>query len=195
MIEDTKKEIEEIIAAMSKGDLKLHEVIELKAKIEELEENTEIVNYNEEIKVGDAVSIPSLNINGVVKRIKDEKAVISSDAGMDLTVDIAKLHKIDRVITPKKVNKSSHYDELIKTNVGLELNIIGLRVDEAREKIVKYLDDCRIKHFKVVRIIHGFGSGALRKLTHEILSKQKDLSFTLGGASDGGGGATVVTFK
>jgi dsDNA-specific endonuclease/ATPase MutS2 len=46
-----------------------------------------------------------------------------------------------------------------------------------------------------VRIIHGFGSGALRKMTHEYLEKQKDLTFRPGSMHDGGGGATVVTFK
>ena len=151
--------------------------------------------YNEEIKVGDYVSIPALNINGIVKRIKDGKATISSDGGMTLNVSVDKLHKLDRKPTTVKVKRSDSYDSIIKTDVGLELNIIGQRVDEARISITKYLDDCRVKHFKTVRIIHGFGSGALRKLTHEILSKQKDLTFTLGGASDGGGGATVVTFK
>ncbi len=195
IIEKAKKEVEEIIAALSKGDLKLHEVIELKAKLEELEDSTDVVIYNEDIQVGDAVSIPSLNLNGIVKRIKDEKATVSTDAGMTLTVSVDKLHKLERKPTVTKVKKSESYDSFMKLDVGLELNIIGQRVDEARISINKYLDDCRVKHFKTVRIIHGFGSGALRKLTHEILSKQKDLTFTLGGASDGGGGATVVTFK
>ena len=196
IIEKAKKEVNEIISALSNGDLKLHEVIELKAKLEELEDNEdEILIYNEEINVGDYVSIPSLNLNGLVKKIKGEKAIISSDSGMTLTVSIDKLHKIDRKVSTTKVKKSESYDSLIQLNVGLELNIIGLHVDEAKDAITKYLDNCRIKHFKVVRIIHGFGSGALRKLTHEILSTQKDLSFRLGQANEGGGGATVVTFK
>ena len=195
IIDKVKDDIEDIIAVMSKGDLKLHEVIELKAKIEELEDNADIVEYNEIIEVGDYVSIPSLNLNGVVKRIKDSKATISTDAGMTLNVSVDKLHKINRNVTPKKVTKSDNYDSIMKLNVGLELNIIGMHVEEARDAIVKYLDDCRVKHFTTVRIVHGFGSGALRKLTHEILSKQKDLTFRLGQANEGAGGATVITFK
>ena len=195
LIEKTKREIDEIIAALSKGDLKLHEVIELRAKLDELEENTEVVIYNEEIEVGDYVSIPSLNLNGIVKRIKDDKATVSSDAGMTLNVSVDKLHKIEREKKVSKVKKSDTFDTIMKLNVGLELNIIGMHVDEARDAIIKYLDDCRVKHFKVVRIIHGFGSGALRKLTHEILSKQKDLTYRLGQANEGAGGATVIEFK
>ena len=195
LIEKTKREIDEIIAALSKGDLKLHEVIELRAKLDELEENTEVVIYNEEIEIGDYVSIPSLNLNGIVKRIKDGKATVSSDAGMTLNVSVDKLHKIEREKKVIKVKKSDTFDTIMKLNVGLELNIIGMHVDEARDAIIKYLDDCRVKHFKVVRIIHGFGSGALRKLTHEILSKQKDLTYRLGQANEGAGGATVIEFK
>ena len=87
IIDKAKKEVNEIIALLSKGDLKLHEVIELKARLDELEESDdEIVIYNEEINQGDYVSIPSLNLSGVVKRLKDGKATISSDSGMTLTV-------------------------------------------------------------------------------------------------------------
>ena len=195
LIENAKKEVEEIISMLSKGDLKLHEVIELKQKIEDLEDNTEVVTYNEEIAVGDYVTIPSLNLSGIVRRIKGNKASISSDGGMTLDVSLDKLHKQERRTGTTKVRKNENYDNIIKLNVGLELNIIGMHVEEAKDAIIKYLDDCRVKHFKTVRIIHGFGSGALRKLTHEILSKHKDLSYRLGGANEGGGGATVITFK
>ena len=195
IIEKTKDEIDEIIAALSKGDLKLHEVIELKAKLDDLEDSADVILYNEEIKIGDYVSIPSLNLNGLVKRIKNDKATISSDSGLTLTVSIDKLHKIERKIGTSKVRKSNNYDEVIKLNVGLELNIIGMHVEEAKDAVIKYLDDCRMKHFKTVRIIHGFGSGALRRLTHEILAKEKDLTYRLGDASEGAGGATVINFK
>jgi dsDNA-specific endonuclease/ATPase MutS2 len=46
-----------------------------------------------------------------------------------------------------------------------------------------------------VRIIHGFGSGALRNMTRSYLDTQKDLSYRAGDGSEGGGGATVVIFK
>ena len=46
-----------------------------------------------------------------------------------------------------------------------------------------------------VRIIHGFGSGALRRMVHAYLSTQKDLAFSLAEGHEGGGGATVVRFN
>jgi DNA mismatch repair protein MutS2 len=79
--------------------------------------------------------------------------------------------------------------------VGLELNIIGQHVEEAQYALIKYLDNCRLKHLTTVRIIHGFGSGALRKMVRSYLDTQKDLTYRAGGEHEGAGGATVVTFK
>ena len=72
---------------------------------------------------------------------------------------------------------------------------VGLHVDEAKNELVKYIDNCRLKHFSQVRIIHGFGSGALRKMVREYLDTQKDIKYRPGDGSEGGGGATVVIFK
>ena len=81
--------------------------------------------------------------------------------------------------------------------MGLELNIIGLHVDEAWTEIDRYLDACRRKGFERVRIIHGYGSGALRKATHEYLKSHSSFvkKYELGGEYDGGSGATVVYLK
>lgn len=195
IIEKARREVDDIISMLSKGDMKLHEVIELKQKIDELEDDNEVTVFEEEIKEGDYVSIPSLSINGLVKKIKGDKAFISTDDGLSVNITKNKLHKIEHKVGTNKVKQSYNYDTFMKLDVGLELNIIGLRVEEAKEKVIKYLDDCRVKHFKTVRIIHGFGSGVLRKMTHELLDKEKDLTYRLGGANEGGGGATVVTFK
>ena len=194
MIRKAQEEIDFIISKLSNTDLKLHEIIELRNKLDDLVEEEEVVSFNEEISVGDYVSYPSLSITGLVKRIKDKKATITSESGLSFDVDIDKLTKIAPPKERKKL-KANNPESLINTSVNLELNIIGLYVDEAKEEIIRYLDACRIKHFKQVRIIHGYGSGALRKLTRDILSKQKDLTYRPGGEHEGGGGATVVTFK
>ena len=75
----------------------------------------------------------------------------------------------------------------------MELNLIGLRVDEAIPELTRYLDKCLTKRFSSVRIIHGFGSGALRKAVHEYLKSQKFVkTFYMAGPTDGAGGATIV---
>ena len=195
IIDKAKKDVDEIISALSKDGTKLHEVIELKKKLEELEESPDSIIYDEQIVVGDYVSIPSLNINGRVIRFNGQKAHINSDSGFSFDVEINKLHKIEAPKTSKVKKSTNPIDLSLGTDIGLELNIIGLRAEEAKTKLIKYIDSCRLKHFKQVRIIHGFGSGILRKMTREYLDTQKDLSYRAGDGSEGGGGATVVIFK
>lgn len=195
LILKAKEEIQNIIQALSSGNLKLHEVIELKKKVEAMEEDQNTVIYNEDIKVGDYVSIPSLMVEGTVKRINGKKAQVLTNSSFSVEVDISKLHKIEKPVSTVKVVRGGHFEERPFISVPLELNIIGLRVDEALDKLAKYLDSCRVKNHRTVRIIHGFGSGALRKATREYLDKQKDLSYRSGDASEGGSGATVVIFN
>lgn len=192
IIAHAKEEIDDIISKLSKGDMKLHEVIELKHKLEELEDVPEDIIYDEEIKPGDYVSVPSLNVEGRVDRLKGNKAHINSDSGLSFDVDVSKLHKIAAPIQ-KKVKQTNNYELSINTSVGMELNLIGMHVDEARNALIKYIDACMLKHLGQVRIIHGFGSGALRKMVREYLGKEH-IKYRPGDASEGAGGATVVIF-
>ena len=195
LIENAKKEISDIISKMHNSDMRVHEVIELKKELEELEEKEEEVVYNEEIAVNDFVSIPSMNIYGRVMRMKGNKAHIVSDGGLAFDVDKNKLHKVAQPKVGTSKVKKTNYDLAINTKVGIELNLIGMRVEEAKNALIKYLDNCRLKHLTQVRIIHGFGSGALRNMVRSYLDTQKDLNHRPGGEHEGGGGCTVVLFK
>jgi DNA mismatch repair protein MutS2 len=80
--------------------------------------------------------------------------------------------------------------------VPAELNLIGLTVEEARERVDKLLDDAALSDRKEIRLIHGFGAGRLRKAVAEMLEGHPLVSsWRLGGPSEGGGGATVVELK
>ena len=195
LIADAKKEIADIISKMHNSDMRVHEVIALKKELEELEEKEEEEVFDEEISVDDYVSIPSMNIYGKVVRIKGDKAHIITDSGLAIDVSKSKLHKVNKPKVGTTKVKKTNYDLAVNTNVGIELNLIGMRVEEAKNALIKYLDNCRLKHLSQVRIIHGFGSGALRKMVREYLDAQKDLTYRAGGEHEGGGGCTVVIFK
>lgn len=63
-------------------------------------------------------------------------------------------------------------------------------------RLDKYLDDAYIAHLKSVRIVHGKGTGALRKGVHNYLKRQKHVeSFRLGEFGEGDAGVTIVEFK
>ena len=195
IIEKTKKEVEEIISALKQDGIKIHEAGRLRNQLDELRDNEEMVVYDEEIRVNDYVEIPSLGISGRVTRINGKKARIERESGLSFDVEIDRLHKIEAPKEIKREKATSNLDSSIGENIGLELNIIGMHVEEAQYALIKYLDNCRLKHLTTVRIIHGFGSGALRKMVRAYLDTQKDLTYRAGGEHEGAGGATVVTFK
>ncbi len=192
ILEDTNEEIDRIIKKLSSGDIKLHEAIELKKKVNDLKDEEPIIIYDEKIDIDDYVSAPHLNLEGKVVRLKSNKAQLITTDGMSVEIEINKLHKITPPKQEKVSLKRNDYENKINTNVGLELNIIGMHRDEALEALQKYIDTCYIKNLKQVRIIHGFGSGILRKMTHEYLSSLKGVKYRLGDINEGGGGATVV---
>ena len=171
------------------------EVQKERGYLEKLEEKEEEVIYDEDINVDDFVSIPSMNIYGKVTRVKGNKAHIVSDSGLSFDVSREKLHKVAKPKVGNTKVRTTNYDLTINTKVGIELNLIGMRVEEAKNTLIKYIDNCRLKHLSQVRIIHGFGSGALRTMVRSYLDTQKGLSYRAGGEHEGGGGCTVVIFK
>ena len=84
----------------------------------------------------------------------------------------------------------------VYSSMPLECNLIGLHVDEAMDKLDGYMDEARLHGLTSYRIIHGDGSGALRKAVHERLKRNKYVeSYRIGMPQEGGTGATVVEIK
>jgi DNA mismatch repair protein MutS2 len=80
--------------------------------------------------------------------------------------------------------------------VPAEVNLIGLTVEEATERVDKVLDDAALSERKEIRVIHGFGEGKLRKAVARLLERHPLVaSWRPGGPSEGGGGATIVELK
>jgi DNA mismatch repair protein MutS2 len=77
-----------------------------------------------------------------------------------------------------------------------EVNVVGLTTDEAIPKVDKALDQAVMAERTQVRVVHGFGSGALRRAVAVLLHDHPHVSsFRAGGAGEGGGGVTVVELK
>lgn len=81
-------------------------------------------------------------------------------------------------------------------SVSPEINLLGKTVDEAVSELDKYLDDALLSHLSTVRVVHGKGTGALRKGIHEFLRRQKHVkSYRLGEFGEGDAGVTIVELK
>jgi len=107
---------------------------------------------------------------------------------------------LKRSLPPKETKTPSSKVDAVLLDVSsgkLELNIIGLHVDEAMREVVSFLDHARVKRLSVVRIIHGMGSFALKNALWQYLSNHPQFvkSYRLGGEGEGGMGATVITLK
>ena len=81
-------------------------------------------------------------------------------------------------------------------DIALELDLRGLRVEEALDLADKYLDDAILANVPRVRVIHGKGTGALRQAFTQFLREDRRIDhFRLGEAGEGGDGVTVVYFE
>ena len=96
---------------------------------------------------------------------------------------------------PKKLKHSSkgRIGMSKSLSVSPEINLLGKTVDEAVAELDKYLDDALLSHLNTVRVVHGKGTGALRKGIHEYLRRQKHVkSYHLAEFGEGDAGVTIV---
>jgi len=152
-----------------------------------------------ELKLGDAVNVISLGLKGTVSSLPNARGDLYVQMGiLRSLVNINDLELIDEpVITGPNISKTgSGKIKMTKTaTISPELNLIGKTVDEALPILDKYLDDAYLSHLPQVRIIHGLGTGALKKAVQSFLKKTKYVkSFREGGFGEGGHGVTIVEF-
>lgn len=155
-----------------------------------------------DLKIGDAVKVLSLNLKGTVSTLPNNKGNLYVQMGiLRSQVNIKDLERIDEPdITGPGVSKGAGGSGKIKVaksaSVSMELNLLGKTVDEAIAELDKYLDDAYLAHMPSVRIVHGKGTGALRKGVHNYLRRNKHVkSFRLGEFGEGDAGVTIVEFK
>lgn len=155
-----------------------------------------------DLKIGDAVKVLSLNLKGTVSTLPNDKGNLYVQMGiLRSQVNIKDLERIDEPdITGPGVSKGAGGSGKIKmaksASVSMELNLLGKTVDEAVAELDKYLDDAYLAHMPSVRIVHGKGTGALRKGVHNYLRRNKHVkSFRLGEFGEGDAGVTIVEFK
>ena len=197
LLKKARMEIDSILKELKENEIKLHTITAAKKALENLEtDEIEVDSPNQEVEINDYVKIKDTNMQGkIIRKVKNNITVITQE-GLSINTTT---NKVIKTMAPAKkvAPMMAKGDQMIfKQSVPLELNVIGLHVDEALEKVEKYLDTCLARKIKSCRLIHGSGTGALRSAIHNYLKTLKSVdSFRLGGAGEGGVGATVVTFK
>ena len=98
--------------------------------------------------------------------------------------------------SPNIIKNNSSTTSFKSKNINSEINVIGQNVEEACFVIDKYLDDCAIAKLSPVRIVHGKGTGVLRKAVGNYLKHHKAVdSYRLGTYGEGEDGVTIVHLK
>ena len=158
------------------------------------------------LRIGDTVHVASMNLNATVSTLPDRNGKLYVTAGIIRTqVSVRDIELVDTGkvsgpgLEPTKKGKKSHAGNIRmqKTmSISPEINLIGQTTAEAIPELQKYLDDAYLAHLPQVRVVHGRGTGVLRKAVHAQLKKLKYVdSFRLGEFGEGQDGVTIVMFK
>ncbi|MCI2062259.1 MAG: endonuclease MutS2 [Eubacteriaceae bacterium] len=154
----------------------------------------------EDIKIGDRVKVMTLNENGEIISLPDDRGKVSVQVGpLKVRVDTGDLKLILEGKEARKRHASASYGNMYRIkakSVPIQVDVRGQNLDEALVNVEKYLDDVFMAGVETVTIIHGRGEGILKKGIHDLLKKSRRVeSFRKGGYNEGGEGVTIVTMK
>ncbi len=179
----------------------------LRGKMSNLEKNMalkqkETANHKvpKKLRIGDSVKVLSMNLKGTVHTLPNDKGDLYVQMGiLRSLVNIKDLVLLEEPLALGNKKKSTGAGKLKMSksaSVSTEINLIGKTTDEAVSLLDKYLDDAYLAHMPSVRVVHGKGTGALRKAVQGHLKRLKYVkSFRLGEFGEGDSGVTIVEFK
>lgn len=191
-VKNVKKEgysiLENLKEKQSGKDIEIFGKI-VKEKISQFsEEDTEIPL----IDIGDKVKIKGKNTIGEVISVRETKANVNFN-GLKIWVPLKDLEKVEEITSKKKMKFSIKKG---KPSVKNEINLIGMTKEEAIKKLSDYLDKAVLAGYSRIRIIHGYGSGVLRKAVREYLDiAPYNISYKDADYQEGGMGVTIAEIK
>jgi DNA mismatch repair protein MutS2 len=162
-----------------------------------------------EITAGDEVRLKTLGMTGTVERVSDGEAEVRVNnlrfrekvANLELVKAQPKKSKEEDNTLAGRLRRMQERGTEVKLrstreSADAELNLIGQTTDDARDEVDRFLDEAFLHGHSHVRIIHGHGTGALRRAVAELLRHHPHVArFDLAPENQGGAGATVVELK
>ena len=157
-------------------------------------------NPPKNLKVGDTVKISDINEEATVLKVPDKNGNVRVQAGiLKMDVHITNLKRVEdnksKQLAEKYVKNTRAFESKTK-NVSTEVDVRGQNLEEAWDNADKFLDDCYLAGITTVSIIHGKGTGILRKGIQQRLKKHKYVkSFRNGRYGEGEDGVTICELK
>ncbi|MGN0026446.1 endonuclease MutS2 [uncultured Clostridium sp.] len=160
--------------------------------IKERENNGEVID---KVTLGMDAYLPSLNQNVIIISMPDSKGEVQVEAGiMKINVKLKDLRKIKNATT-KKERKRRELNLNLKS-VESRVDLRGMDSEEACYRVDKYLDEAYMANLGEVTIVHGKGTGVLRKAINDMLKRHPHVkNYRLGEYGEGGDGVTIVVLK
>ncbi len=177
----------------------LKEAEELLHQRDETEDPT--LTPSRPLEVGDLVELPGVKMAATVLSVNGDGTLLLQAGKMKMTTKAAQVRLLESAEAQQKkktaVVKSSAAPAVrITPRAATELDIRGLETLEAESVVENYIDSAVMAKLGSVTIIHGKGTGALRKAVHELLKRNRAVkSFRLGHYGEGEAGVTVVELK
>ena len=207
-INKAKKEANEIIVKAQEDALALiseiekkhenfkeHELAELKHQARQLEVIDVDTPTITDFKVGDEVFVKGWQRNGKITKInKDKYEVLVGNFTVTFTKNELSVAKtVTKPVTkPKKYNSPGP----VKKEAKLECDLRGFRYEEVAPELDLFIDKAYLAGLSQIYVIHGFGTGAVRKACYEFFKKCPHVKSTrFGGEGEGLNGVTVVYLK
>ncbi|HEX6183276.1 MAG TPA: endonuclease MutS2 [Pyrinomonadaceae bacterium] len=162
-----------------------------------------------DIAAGDEVRLVSLGMTGTVERVSDGEAEVrvknlrfrEKVSNLELVKAQPKKSKEEDNTLAGRLRRMSERGTEVRLKGGresveAELNLIGRTTDDARDEVDRFLDEAFLQGHTHVRVIHGHGTGALRRAVADLLRHHPHVArFDLAPENQGGAGATVVELK
>ena len=164
------------------------------------EETPEPETPSRPIAAGDRVELPGVRTAATVVQVNGDGSLVLQAGKMKMTAKPGQVRLVEGQPQVKKqaaAPKTGPAPTLhLERRASSELDIRGYETLEAESVVENYLDAAVMAKLETVTIIHGKGTGALRKAVHEILRRSKAVkSFRLGRYGEGEAGVTVVELK
>lgn len=208
IIAKRRKKADQIIEQLEKqknAGVKENKIIEAKGELNSLERQANNLAHNKilqrekrrhHVNVGDRVKVLSYGQTGTITKKLSEHEY-------EVQMGIIKVKVSDRDIERIEKNEPTKPKHLVRatsavrrSNAHSELDLRGQRYDEAMTNLDRYIDSVLLAGLGTVTIIHGIGTGAIRKGVWQYLRNSRHVkSFNYAPANEGGNGATIVELK
>lgn len=202
-LKDVNKKVEQAIRQIKESNAKSEAIRDAKREIEELkngnkklisEPDVDTIGKNHIFAPGDFAQLKNSQTAGKIIEIERDK-----NRAVLLVGNFRIQVKLDELLPAKKKDaevKTDYRSNYQSTSANVRIDIRGQKPEEAEFEVVKFLDNANTAGLDRVEILHGKGTGALKRMVKEILTKHDQVDkFYFAGIEQGGDGVTIVELK